>query len=87
MPTVIPDLARLLALSHDLARSMADELTGAQRASLEQLTQITNGADPEHERAILESVGWDVAVSIHCLLVVLAARLIHAIAESCRGHI
>ncbi|EJD35454.1 hypothetical protein AURDEDRAFT_108989 [Auricularia subglabra TFB-10046 SS5] len=38
---------------------MAD-LSDAQLAALEQLTAITNGADPEHERAILESVGWDV---------------------------
>ena len=40
-----------------------DELTDAQRDKLEQLRQVTNGDDPHHELAVLESVGWDVAVS------------------------
>ncbi|KAH7098017.1 hypothetical protein BKA62DRAFT_751017 [Auriculariales sp. MPI-PUGE-AT-0066] len=39
---------------------MSSALSPEQSAALEQLMQITNGADPEHERAVLESVSWDV---------------------------
>lgn len=43
-------------------RASMDNLTPEQRDKLGELTQVTNGGHPEHELAVLESVGWDVAV-------------------------
>lgn len=44
--------------------SSLESLTDSQRLALTQLQSLTNGGDIDIEVAILESVGWDVQVSI-----------------------
>ena len=46
-----------------------DALTGEQRTALAQLEAITNGADTDTQISLLESVNWDVQVSVSPLAV------------------
>ena len=44
-----------------------DALSSSQQEALSQLQALTNGGDTEVTIGVLESVGWDVQVSHHCL--------------------
>lgn len=42
----------------------ARTLSTTQKAALEQLQTLTDGGDPDVTREVLESVDWDVSVSL-----------------------